>query len=166
MRSFEADWANFEWDQDEHMEELWEKGEAGADFVSSSRIIEPDHFQCMFLIMGCLFSLQLIVLLWDIITNQRLGFCKLMLSGVFASLLITFVNLYLFSTALWTPIIYDYGKGDIFKGEYEIDKEKLVYNKTVAFVILGYGAVSSFIFIFVAMIRSLGKTYFFLMINI
>ena len=35
IRSFDADWANFEWDQDDHMEELWEKGEAGVDFDSS-----------------------------------------------------------------------------------------------------------------------------------
>ena len=148
------------------MEELWEKGEAGVDFDSTPRIIEPEHFQCMFMIVGCIFSVQLIVLLWDILTNPSFGFFKLMLAGLFACLLFTSVNLYLFSTALLTPITVDYGKGDIFKGDYEINEEKLVNNKTVAFVILGYGAVTSFIFIFGVMMRSLGKTDFFLMINI
>ena len=82
------------------MEELWEKGEGGVDFDSTPRIIEPEHFQCMFMILGCIFSVQLIVLLWDILTNPSFGFIKLMLAGVFACLLITFVNLYFFSTAL------------------------------------------------------------------
>ena len=139
------------------MEELWEKGEAGGEFDSTPRIIEPDHFQCMFLIMGCIFSVQLLVLLWDIVTNPSFGFFKLMSAGLFACLMITFVNLYFFSTALWTPITYDYGKGDIFKGGYEMNKEKLVHNKTVAFSILGYGAVTSMILIFSATMRSLGN---------
>ena len=55
---------------------------------------------------------------------------------------------------------------DILTGEYEIDMKILVNNKTVAFAILGYGAVTSFIFIFVAMMRSLGKTDFLLIIDI
>ena len=148
------------------MEELWEKGEAGVDFDSTPRIIEPEHFQCMFMILGCIFSVQLIVLLWDILTNPSFGFIKLMLAGVFASLLITFVNLYFFSTALLTPITFDNGKGEIFMGDYEINMEKLKNNKTVALAILGFGAVASFIFIFVAMIRSLGNTFFLMMLNI
>ena len=166
MRSFDADWANFEWDQDDHMEELWEKGEGGGDFDSTPRIIEPEHFQCMFMILGCIFSVQLIVLLWDILTNPSFGFIKLMLAGVFACLLITFVNLYFFSTALLTPITFDNGKGDIFMGDYEYDMEKLKNNKTVALAILGFGAVASFIFIFVAMMRSLGKTHFLFIVQI
>ena len=160
MRSFDADWANFEWDQDDHMEELWEKGEAGEDFDSSSRIIEPDHFQCLFLIMGCLFCLWLIVALFDILTNSVFGFLTLMLAGLLACLLVTLYNLFLFSTALWKPITLDNGKGDIFMEDYEFDREILVNNKTVAFTILGYGAVTSFFFIFIAVIKSLGKTYF------
>ena len=145
------------------MEELWEKGEAAVDFDDFSRIIEPDHFQCLFLIMGVVFSVQLIVLLWDILTNPSFGFLKLMLAGLFACLLITFVNLFFFSTALLTPVTFDHGKGDIFTGDYEINEEKLVNNKTVALAILGYGAVTSFIFIFIATMRSLGKTHFILM---
>ena len=154
------------------MEELWLKGEGGVEFDSTPRIIEPDHFQCMFLIMGCIFSVQLIVLLWDILTNPRFGFFKLMLSGLFACLLITFNNLYLFSTTfLWTPLFRETEERkdkwgilaspakSIFTGGYEINMEILVNNKTVAFAILGYGAVTSFIFIFVAMMRSLGKTH-------
>ena len=62
---------------------------------------------------------------------------------------------------LWRPITResDNGKWDISTGEYEIDMEILVNNKTVAFAILGYGAVTSFIFIFVAMMRSLGNSF-------
>ena len=50
-------------------------------------------------------------------------------------------------------------------GYYEFDMEMLVKHKTVAVGILGYGAVTSFIFIFVAMVRSLGKTHFLLIIS-
>ena len=166
------------------MEELWSKGEAGVDFDNLSRILEPDHFQCMFLIMGCIFSVQLIVLLWDILSNPSFGFVKLMLAGMFACLLFTFVNLFFFSTFLLTPIIYDtperrittitshnYNKiatpaRTISTGDFEYNIEMLVNNKLVAFAILGFGAVTSFIFIFLAMIRSLGISHFFSTINI
>ena len=138
-------------------------------FVHSPSIMRPEHFQCLFLIMGFIMSLGLIVLLWDILTNPSFGFFKLMLAGLFACLLITFANLFFFSTALWRPITREAiinmginnGK-DILTGDYEIDMEILVNNKTVAFAILGYGAVTSCIFIFVAMMRSLGKTHFLL----
>ena len=148
------------------MEELWEKGEAGGDFDSTPRIIEPEHFECMFMIMGCIFSVHLIVLLWDILSNPSFGFIKLTLAGLFSCLLITFVNLYLFSTAFLTPITFDNGKGDIFMGEYMINMEKLKNNKTVALAIFGYGAVTSFIFIFIGTMRSLGITDIFLIIYI
>ena len=153
------------------MEELWEKGEAGVDFDSTPRIIEPEHFQCMFLIMGCIFSVQLIVLLWDILTNPNFGFYSLMILGLSACLLITFANLFFFSTAFWTPITYDTEERidkwgfratparTITTGYYEFDWETFANNKTVAFGILGYGAVTSFIFIFIAMMRSLGKLF-------
>ena len=157
------------------MEDLWSKGEAGVDFDSTPRIIEPEHFQCMFLIMGCIFSFQLIVLLWDILSNKKFGFLKLMFSGLFACLLITCVNLYLFSTALWTPITYDTSEtyfDSFFDGtkiatpartisteDYEYDMKMLVDNKTVVNAILGYGAVTSIIFIFLGMTRSIGKTH-------
>ena len=161
------------------MEELWSKGEAGMDFDSTPRIIDPDHFQCMFLIMGCIFSVQLIVILWDILTAPLTNH---LLPGLSACLLITIVNLYLFSTALWTPITYDtlerrYFESllkvekiatpskSIFNGEYEINEKLMVNNKTVAFAILGYGAVTSFIFIFIVMMKSIGKTHFVLLIT-
>ena len=174
------------------MEELWEKGEAGVDFDSSPRIIEPDHFQCMFLIMGFIHSVGLIAILWDILTapptnhlldsvdphsrvdqyDPHYQFYSLMLAGLSASILITLYNLFLFSTALWRPITRETEETmatparSIFTGEYEYDMEMLVNNKTAAFAILGFGAVTSFIFLFVVMIRSLGKTYFFLKISI
>ena len=157
------------------MEDLWSKGEVDGDFKSSSRILEPDHFQCMFLIMGVVFSLWLIALLLDIITNPSFGLIELMLAGLFACLLVTAVNFFLFSTSLWSAITHDTLERRYFDSilgremiatpartisteEYEYSMEILVKNKTVAFAILGYGAVTSFIFIFIAMIRKLGKT--------
>ena len=92
-----------------------------------------------------------------------------MIAGLSACLLITFANLFFFSTALLTPITREFigelRKFDILTGEYEINMEMLVNNRMVAFAILGYGAVTSLIFIFVAMIRSLGKTHFLLTIH-
>ena len=105
-----------------------------------------------------------------------------MFGGIFACLLLTSVNLYFFSTSLLTPITYDTEERryytnnkerliatpawTISTGEYEYDMEALVRNKTYCLAILGYGAVTSFIFIFVAMMRSLGKNHFLLMIYI
>ena len=136
------------------------------NFIDSPSVIRPEHFQCIFMIMGFIMSLGLIVLLWDILSNPYYKFYSLMIAGLSACLLITFANFYFFSTALWTPIkressVRSFGRTfDILTGEYEIDEEILVNNKMVAFAILGYGAVTSLIFIFVAMIRSLGKNSF------
>ena len=142
---------------------MWEKGEAGSDFDSTSRVIEPDHFVCAFLIMGFVHSLALIVLLLDILTNSRMGFFKLMLGGLFACGLVTSVNLYFFDTSIWKAITVDYGRGELFTGEYAYDMEAFLRNATYCLAILGYGAVTSFIFIFVAMMRSLGKNHFLLL---
>ena len=121
--------------------------------------------------MGVLYSLGLIVLLWDILANPKIGFLKLMLSGLSACLLITFVNLFFFYTVLWTPITRDteairdkwyniaIPERTIRTGEYETNMERLVNNYGVAMIILGYGALTSVIFIFVAMIRSLGNSF-------
>ena len=161
------------------MEELWEKGEAGVDIDSFSHspiVIEPEHFQSLFLIMGILHSIGLIFLLWDILSNPSSEFYKLMISGLIACLLITIGNIFFFSTTLWTPITREtkerfYHKGGFFAriatpariistGEYGINVDIIANNKTVAYAILGYGAVTSFIFIFIAVIRSLGKEGF------
>ena len=156
------------------MEELWEKGEAGLDIDSFSHspiILEPDHFQCLFLIMGFLNSLGLIVLLWDILANPNFNFLYIMVFGLSACLLVTFVNLFFFSTALWKPITREtlerkdksgniaWSAKTISNGDYEYDMETLRNNKLVALAILGYGTVISFIFIFVAMMRSLGNSF-------
>ena len=94
-----------------------------------------------------------------------------MIFGLSACLLITFVNLFFFYTVLWTPITRDTeAKKDkwsniaipertIRTGEYETNMERLVNNYGVAMIILGYGALISVIFIFVAMIRSLGNSF-------
>ena len=148
------------------MEDLWLKGEAGVEldsFSQSPLIIEPDHFQCLFLIMGILHSLGLTVLLWDILANRKLNFYEIMTYGLCACFFVTIGNLFFFSTTLWTMITYDtydsWGRiaRTISSGEYEYNMEILENNKIVAFAIIGFGAVSSSIFIFVAMIRSLGK---------
>ena len=168
IRSF--DFANSQSSEDDFNEELYWSGEVEPDnFIDTPSVIRPEHFQCMFMIMGFIMSLGLIVLLWDILSNPYYKFYSLMIAGLSACLLITFANFYFFSTALWSPItresIGELRKFDILTGEYEINMEILVNNKMVAFAILGYGAVTSLIFIFVAMIRSLGKTHFLLTIN-
>ena len=143
---------------------MWEKGEAGLEWDATPRVLEPDHFVCLFMITGFLLSIWLIVLLVDILTNEQFGFFKIMLAGLFGCVLVTSANLFFFSTSLLTA---DDDNGDrLFTGDYKYDMQILVRNQTVAVGILGYGAVTSFIFIFVAMMRSLGKTHFLLIINI
>ena len=71
---------------------------------------------------------------------------------------------------LVTPITYEsynsntvkgrYPYATITTGEFELHFEKYKYNEIVALAIVGYGAVTSFIFIFIAMIRSLGNQSF------
>ena len=154
------------------MEDLWLKGEAGVEldsFSQSPLIIEPDHFQCLFLIMGILHSLGLTVLLWDILANRKLNFYEIMTYGLCACFFVTIGNLFFFSTTLWTMITYDTEERrnswgwiasparTISSGEYEFNMEILENNKTEAFCILGFGAISSSILIFVAIMRSLGE---------
>ena len=80
-----------------------------------------------------------------------------MLAGLFGCLLVTSANLFFFSTSLLTA---DDDDGDrLFTGDYKYDMQILVKNQTVAVGILGYGAVTSFIFIFVATMRNLGGSY-------
>ena len=181
VRSFDDDWGNFEWDADDHFEDLWRKGEAGVDldsFSHSPLVLEPDHFQCLFLIMGFKMSLGLIVLLWDILANPKKKLYSLkikdsiMISGLSACLLITFANLFLFSTALWTPTYRETEQRldkrnyiatthwSISTGDYEFDMEKLGSNKMVAIAIIGYGGLLSIIFIFFAMLRAIGNSSF------
>ena len=162
IRTFDADWGSSEFSEDKHNEELYWKGEVDPDsFIHSPSIIRPEHFQCLFLIMGSIISLGLPVLLWDILSNPSFKFYSLMLAGLSACLLITFANIYFFSAALLRPISTEietnFGNVDILTGEYEIDRKILMNNKTVALAIIGYGSVTSFIFIFIAMIRSLGN---------
>ena len=160
------EWQNDEWDQDAHFEELWYRGEAGMDWDATCRVIEPDHFQGLFLIMGCFVTLWLLVLLWDMLNNPNFGFFKLMIPGLFACSVFTAANSYFFSTTLWKPVFKDFGKGDIFMEDYEINVEKFVKHRTVALAILGYGAVTSVIFIFIGLMRSIGKDHFLLIVDI
>ena len=122
--------------------------------------------------MGFINSVGLIFLLWDILENPKLKFLNLMLSGMTACLLITFVNLFFFSTALLTPITREtLERKDIWGNIatsvktistdlYVYDMEILRNNEYVALAILGYGAITSFIFIFIAMMRGLGTNSF------
>ena len=164
VRTHEDKWRKmYKFNEDDQNEEMYWRGEADPDsFIHSPSIIQPEHFMCLFLIMGFIMSIGLIVLLWDILTNPTLTFYGLMLAGLFACLLITFNNFFYFFAACLRPTTResDDGRYDITTGDYEIDKKILINNKTVAIAILGYGAVTSFIFIFAAMIRSLGKTHF------
>ena len=142
-------------------------------------LVQPEHFQSTFLIMGVLYSVGLIVLLWDILSNPSFGFYHLMLLGLSACLIITLTNFLFFSTVLLTPITRETTEKKyrdihtdtkytdwtaipartIRTGDYVYNMEILVNNKTVAFVILGYGALTSVIFIFVTVMRSIGNSF-------
>ena len=128
--------------------------------------------------MGFKMSLGLIVLLWDILANPKKKLYSLkikdsiMISGLSACLLITFANLFLFSTALWTPTYRETEQRldkrnyiatthwSISTGDSEFDMEKLGSNKMVAIAIIGYGGLLSIIFIFFAMLRAIGNSSF------
>ena len=130
------------------------------DWDATCRVIEPDHFQGLFLIMGCFVTLWLLVLLWDMLNNSNFGFFKLMIPGLFACSVFTAANSYCFATTLSKPKTVDYGKGEIFLDDDELNVEKFVKHRTVALAILGYGAVTSVIFIFIGLMRSIGKDHF------
>ena len=151
-----SEWQNDEWDQDAHFEELWYRGEAGGDWDATSRVIEPDHFQGLFLIMGCFITLWLIVLLWDMLNNPNFGFFKLMIPGLFACAFFTAANSYCFATTLSKPKTIDFGQGEIFLDDDELNVEKFVKHRTMALAILAYGAGTSVIFIFIGLMRSVG----------
>ena len=150
-------------------------------FSQSPIVLEPEHFQSLFMIMCCMHSVGLIFLLWDILTNPLFEFFELMIAGLFSCLLVTIGNLFFFSTAFWTAITYDTTERKYFDssfqydkiaipgrtittGYYDYDMKMLVNNRTVALATLWYGVVTSVVFIFLAMIRSLGKTHFLFML--
>ena len=150
------------------MEDLYWKDEMDPEF-GVCNLVRPEHFQGIFAFMGILYSVGLIAILWDLLINPSYKFCSLMIAGLVSCLLVTITNLILFSSVLVTPITYEsYNPNkkqtylsnpyaEIFNGEFELTFEKYKNNEIVAFAIVGYGAVTSLIFIFVAMIRSLGK---------
>ena len=67
-----------------------------------------------------------------------------MAAGLFACFHTTCCNLFFFSTVL---VNFDY----------EIDRSLLVSNKDVPMVILGFGTVTSVVFLSIAMIKTIGK---------
>ena len=70
-----------------------------------------------------------------------------MVTGLFACFYVTCCNLFFFSTVL---VNFDY----------EINWKLLESNKEVPLVILAFGTVTSFAFVFIAMIKIIGKTNF------
>ena len=155
------------------MEDLYWKDEMDPEF-GVCNLVKPEHFQGIFAFMGILYSVGLIAILWDLLINPSYKFCSLMIAGLVSCLLVTITNLILFSSVLVTPITYEsYNPNkikqthlsnpyaEIFNGEFELTFDKYKNNEIVALAIVGYGAVTSFIFIFIAMIRSLGKRRWF-----
>ena len=151
------------------MEDLYWKDEMDPEF-GVCNLVRPEHFQGIFAFMGILYSVGLIAILWDLLINPSYKFCSLMIAGLVSCLLVTITNLILFSLVLVTPISYEsynsnkirgrYAYADIFNGEFELTFDKYKNNEIISLAIVGYGAVTSFIFIFVAMIRSLGNQGF------
>ena len=69
-----------------------------------------------------------------------------MAAGLFACFYVTCCNLFFFSTAL---VNFDY----------EINRSLLERNKDVPMVIIGFGTVISVVFLFIAMIKTIGNWY-------
>ena len=151
------------------MEDLWWKDEMDPEF-GVCNLVRPEHFQGIFAFMGILYSVGLIAILWDLLINPSYKFCSLMIAGLVSCLLVTITNLILFSSVLVTPITYESYNPNKISGRYqyaeittetlELKFDKYKNNEIVALAIVGYGAVTSFIFIFLAMIRSLGNQGF------
>ena len=67
-----------------------------------------------------------------------------MATGLFACFYVACANLFFFSTVL-------------VNFQYEINRTLLESNKEVPMAILGFGIVTSVVFLFIAMIKTLGK---------
>ena len=133
-------------------------------------LVLPEHFQSVLGFIGILLSIGLTVALYDMLLNPNFGIYRLLIFGLTFCLLITMVNLASASTVLLRPVTQDtleiMNKWNnaikkpartIRTGDYEYDWEMLVDNQIVAAAIIGFGAVLSVIFIFLTMMRSLGK---------
>ena len=127
VRSFE--WENQEWDEDDHMKDLWWKDEMDPEF-GVCNLVRPEHFQGIFAFMGILYSVGLITILWDLLVNPSYKFCSLMIAGLVSCLLVTITNLILFSLVLVTPITYEsynpnirgrYPYVEILTGKFELN---------------------------------------------
>ena len=136
-------------------------------------LVLPEHFQSVLGFIGILLSIGLTVALCDMLLNPNFGIYRLLIVGLTFCLLITMVNLASASTVLLRAVTRDTpqktNKWDdaikipartIRTGDYDYDWEMLVDNQIVAAAIIGFGAVLSVIFIFLTMMRSLGKGQF------
>ena len=85
----------------------------------------------------------LVIALWELLVNESFKFIWLLGAGLFACFHVTCCNLFFFSTVL---VNFDY----------EINWKLLESNKQVPMFILGFGVATSFVFIFIAMIKILG----------
>ena len=122
-------------------------------------LVQPEHFQSVLGFIGILYSIGLIVALCDIFLNPNFGVYRLMIVGLTFCFLITIVNLAMASTVLWRAVTRQTpNEKTVRTGEYEYDWEMLVDNQRVAGAIIGFGAVLSVIFIFLTMMRSLGRS--------
>ena len=121
-------------------------------------LVQPEHFQSIFGFIGILYSIGLVVALCDIFLNPNFGIYRLMIVGLTFCFLITIVNLAMASTVLLRAVTRETpNEKTVRTGEYVYDWEMLVDNQRVAAAIIGFGAVLSVIFIFLTMMRSLGK---------
>ena len=86
----------------------------------------------------------IVIALWELLVNESFKFLRLLGAGLFACFHVTCSNLFFFST-----VLVDFN--------YEINWKLLESNKQVPMVILGFGTVTSFVFIFIAMIKIIGS---------
>ena len=117
-----------------------------------------EDFHLPFLILGAFCSIGLLVNLWELLIspdNFYIKKYKLVLCGLTGCLYVTCVNLSVFTIS----VVQNVGEMDLeteWSLGYAIDWEKAESRKEIAFAILGFGAVTSYLFIVACLVKCLG----------
>ena len=126
---------NYEYDEEDYLKEQWD-----------GQMIELkiDIFRLQYPIIGAFCSVALVVNLFELLLSSY-NHCKLTFLGFISSILVTCVNLLIFSTFIIT-------------NDLEIDWKTAANNKWVASAILGFGATTYLFYLSFAIIKSLKST--------
>ena len=121
-----------------------------------------EDFHLQFLILGAFCSIGLLVNLWELLIspdNFYIKKYKLVLCGLTGCLYVTCVNLSVFTIL----VVKKVGELDLeteLAIGYTIDWEMAESRKEIAFAILGFGAVTSYLFIVGCLVKYLGFSIF------